>query len=322
MKLLLLIFLGTYIFANDILTNYRLNGIEDIEKQMDLELSKKEYWKKHLLDKDTKFGYIESYSNLLLCDKSESTLHFYSRDENQSFSFKKAYDALTGKMKGDKKKEGDLKTPIGIYHITKKLSKDTKLDPFYGPLAFVTSYPNIYDSYRGKNGSGIWIHGLPVEESREEYTRGCIAINNSNIECLDRNIDIEKTVLIIDKIKPRQNISKETLTSILSQLYAWRYAWIYDDIKGYLNFYSPNFIRNDGMNLSEFSKYKTRVFKKVEKKSIIFNDISILPYPNTQNIYQINFKEFYKSDTFKFTGSKTLIIELDKDENIHILTEK
>ena len=322
MKLLLFIFISLNVFASDILTSYRVNGITEIEKQMDQELAKQEYWTEYLKNRDTTFGYIESYSNILTCDKSESTLHLYSLDEKKNFSFKKTYDALTGKIKGDKIKEGDLKTPIGIYSITQKLSKDTKLDPFYGPLAFVTSYPNIYDSYRGKNGSGIWIHGLPTEESRDEFTRGCIAINNSNIECLDRNIDIDKTILIIGKTKAKQNVSKETLSLILSQLYSWRYAWIYDDIENYISFYSPEFVRNDGMVLEDFKKYKTRVFKKVEKKSIIFNDINILPYPNTSNIYQIHFKEFYKSDTFKFTGYKTLIVQLGENKKISILTEK
>lgn len=321
MKLLLLILISLNIFASDILTNYRINGIVQIEKEMDMELTKREYWDRVITEKDTTFGYIEAYSNVLACDKSTSTLHLYSLDENQSFNFRKTYGAFTGKLKGDKVKEGDLKTPIGIYQITEKLSKETELNPFYGPLAFVTSYPNIYDSYRGKNGSGIWIHGLPSQD-RDEFTRGCIAINNSSIECLDRNIDIEKTILIIDEADVKQNISKDLLSSILSQLYSWRYSWKYDDIDGYLSFYSPEFVRSDGMSLEEFKKYKTRVFKKVEKKTIIFNDINVVPYPNTSNIYQVNFKEFYKSDTFKFSGDKTLIIKIDEDNKISILTEK
>lgn len=322
MKLLLLVLLSLNVYAGDILTSYRNNGIADIEKQMDAELAKSEYWDKYLEDKDTTFGYIESYSNILTCDKSQSLLHLYSLDQNRSFKFKKTYNALTGKQKGDKIKEGDLRTPIGIYEITKKLSKDTKLDPFYGPLAFVTSYPNVYDSYRGKNGSGIWIHGLPLEESRDEFTRGCIAINNSNIECLDRNIDISKTLLIINDTEIKKSISKETLSLIMSQLFAWRHAWLYDDIKGYLGFYSTEFIRNDGMNIKDFTNYKTRIFKKVEKKTIIFNNINVLPYPNGPDVYQITFKEFYKSDTFEFNGDKTLIVKLNKNKNIQILTEK
>lgn len=322
MKLLLLLFITTSIFASDILTNYRVNGIGTIEKQMDLELTKEKYWSDYIKDKDTTFGYMESYLNVLTCNKEESTLNLYSLDDKNKFKFKKEYSAFTGKKKGDKVKEGDLKTPIGIYQIVKKLSKDTKLNSFYGPLAFVTSYPNIYDSYRGKNGSGIWIHGLPIEQERDEFTRGCIAINNLNIECLDRNIDISKTLLIINSSEVHKNISKEIITSILSQLYEWRYAWLYNDIDAYLNFYAPEFVRYDGMDIKKFTNYKTRVFKKIEKKIIIFKDMNIIKYPNSSNIFEITFKEIYKSNTFEFIGNKTLIIKVDENKKINILTEK
>lgn len=320
MKYLALLLILTNLFAEDILTSYRLNGITDIEKKMDKELAKEEYWSGIVKEKDTSFGYTESYSNILACDKSKSKLELFTLDKNRDFKSKKKYDAFTGKNQGDKVKEGDLKTPIGIYRIVQKLSKATKLDSFYGPIAFVTSYPNLYDSYRGRNGSGIWIHGLPTEKSRDDFTRGCIAINNSNIECLDRNIDISKTILIIDDTKVKQEVSKKTLASLLAQLYAWRYSWIYDDINGYLSFYSSEFVRDDGMNFKDFKSYKTRIFQKNERKSIIFNDINIFPYPNTSDIYQIDFKEFYKSDTYKFTGNKTLIVKFE-NKKMKILTE-
>ena len=197
-KIILLIGIQTSLFSNDIATQYRLNGLQDIEQQLDAELMKKSYWKKYLKNKDTKLGYIESYSNILICDKSKSTLTLYREDANKRYRAKKEYHAYTGKMKGDKHEEGDLRTPVGIYNITKKISK---VDSFYGPMAFVTSYPNLYDKYNGKDGSGIWIHGLPTEQERDEFTKGCIAIDNQGIESLDKHIDIEKTLLIINEEK-------------------------------------------------------------------------------------------------------------------------
>jgi murein L,D-transpeptidase YafK len=317
-KLFSLLVLSVSLFSSDILTQYRMNGIENIEKQLDIDLMQKEYWSQHLKDKDTSFGYIESYSNILTCDKSESTLTLYRKDLNNSYRVKKEYSAFTGKIKGDKYKEGDLKTPVGIYNITKKISK---VDSFYGPMAFVTSYPNVYDRYKGKNGSGIWIHGLPTEQERDEFTKGCIAINNSSIECLDRNIDITKTLLIINETKVTKNVSKETLSELLSQLYAWRYAWLYNNIDNYLNFYATEFRRFDGMNRDTFIKYKTRVFNKQEKKSIVFNDLTVIPYPNLPETYKITFKEIYESESFSFIGNKVLIAKL-VDKKLKIVTEK
>lgn len=321
MRYIFLVLITISLSGNNLLDSYRVNGMAKLEKQMDMQLTKKEYWSNFLKDKDTTFGYIESYKHILTCNKEKSTLSLYSL-EDKTFELTKEYSAFTGRRKGDKTKEGDLKTPIGIYTIVKKLSKDTKLNEFYGPLAFVTSYPNTYDTYMGKSGSGIWIHGLPTKEDRDDYTRGCIAINNSNIECLNKNIDITNTILIINSKEVKKDISKKVLTNILSELYKWRFTWLYSDIDAYLNFYSKKFIRNDGMNINTFQIYKTRVFKKTERKSIVFKNINIIPYPNSTNKYQVTFKEIYKSDTFEFIGDKVLIITLNDDGFMNIITEK
>lgn len=319
MRLLLLIFIFFNLSANDILTSYRLNGIENIEQEMDQELAHPEYWMSFLKDKDTKFGYSEVYNAILVCDKEKSTLSLFKKSSKKKFTFLQDYNAFTGKMKGEKKTEGDFKTPIGIYNLTTKLSN---VDSFYGPMAFVTSYPNLYDQYRGRNGHGIWIHGLPTDEKRDEFTKGCIAIDNDGIECLDKTINIDKTLLIIYKDKTQQEASKEKLSKILAQLYAWRYAWLYNDLKSYLSFYSKEFVRSDRMDFNAFKNYKKRIFAKDEKKKILFKNISVIAYPNSENIYQITFSETYKSDSFEFQGDKTLIVREDDQSNFQILTEK
>ncbi len=313
-----LFFFSSCLYSNDLLTDYRLNGIKDIEKHMDEELAKTEYWDSYLKNTDNTFGYIESYSNVLTCDKTKSTLCLYVKNEKKTYKLKKEYAAYTGKNKGDKVKEGDLSTPIGIYNITSKIAK---LDPFYGPVAFVTSYPNSYDKYKGRDGHGIWIHGLPTETKRDDFTKGCIAINNDNIECLNKNLDINQTLLIINDAEISKNISKTTLSTILAQLYAWRHAWLYNDVDTYLNFYSTDFIRFDGMSYQNFINYKHRIFQKSENKTIIFSNINVLPYPNDSDIYKISFKEYYKSNSFEFTGDKVLMIKLIEN-TIKIITEK
>ncbi len=316
--LFLLIFIQTTIFANDILTDYRLHGVVNIEQSMDKALSKRDYWYKYLQNKDTSFGYLESYNNILTCNKSDETLCVYKKNAKQIYKLSKKYNAFTGKNSGEKHKEGDLKTPIGIYKLTKKLSH---VDPFYGPFAFVTSYPNTFDKYKKSEGHGIWIHGLPLDEERDSFTKGCIAINNDNIQNLDKSIDINKTLLIIDAKNVQQNISKKKLSLILANLYAWRYAWLYNNVDDYLAFYSKDFRRFDGKNYNSFVHYKKRIFRKKEKKKIIFSDINVVPYPGTPNLFRISFKEYYKSRSFEFTGDKVLIVKFT-NKQFKILTEK
>jgi murein L,D-transpeptidase YafK len=317
----ILIFAQVLLVASDSLDNYRVNGIDNLAKIMDEELTKESYWNEYLKDKDTKFGFIEEYKSILVCDKDKSTLSLYMRNKENKYEFIKEHNAFTGKNNGDKVQEGDLKTPVGIYQIVEKLSKETNLDSFYGPLAFVTSYPNIYDRYQGKNGHGIWIHGVPTQQSRDSYTKGCIAIENDSIECLGRKINYEETLLIIDNKKIQENPPKEVLASLLSELFKWRYAWIYSDTNSYLNFYTPDFIRDDGMTYEEFKNYKIRVFQKDEKKTIVFQNINIIPYPNNPNLFKITFTEQYRSDSFKFSGNKSLMVKLE-DNKMKIFTEQ
>jgi murein L,D-transpeptidase YafK len=319
MKLFLILLFSFHLFANDLVTNYRLNGIKDIEQQLDLELAKEAYWNDYLKDVNLTFGYLESYNSLLICEKDSASLTLYRKNEKNLFTLIKNYQAYTGKERGDKVREGDLKTPIGIYELTKKIDK---VDSFYGPLAFVTSYPNTYDVYRGKDGSGIWIHGLPTEQERDEFTKGCIAINNENIKCLERNISLEETLLIINESKIKRDVALSTYSYLLSQLYAWRYDWIYNNLESYLSFYADEFIRFDGMDLERFKKYKERVFAKSEAKKIIFTNLNVIPYPGQTNTYQITFFEIYTSNSFQFSGQKTLIVRLNSANKMQIITEK
>ncbi len=86
---------------------------------------------------------------------------------------------IHGQAEGDKQKEGDLRTPEGVYFITHKI--DQKLDRMeYGPHAFALNYPNPVDRIHGKTGGGIWLHskGQPIEGIQ---TRGCLAIDQADI---------------------------------------------------------------------------------------------------------------------------------------------
>jgi len=308
------------LFANDkLLSLYQQKGTQAIEEVFDNALASKDYWENRLDKIDTRFGYLEGINYLLACDKNETSLKLYTKDANNSFMLSSDFSAFVGKVDGDKQREGDLKTPIGIYKLTQKLDN---VDPFYGPLAFVTSYPNSFDKIRGKNGSGIWVHGLPLNQKRDDYTKGCIAINNTHIKYIEEQIDFKKAFVYIDKA-PYPEVKKETLSILLSQLYSWRKAWKESDIETYLSFYNPDFKRVDGLDKERFSHYKKRIFSKNEYKQIHFSNINILPYPmqGKKDIYLINFHEEYESTSYRFSGEKELYIQLDASK-FTILAEK
>lgn len=307
----------TNIFANKLIDLYRLEGITAVELELEKQLSKKDYWQETLKNYDTKFGYLESKKYILHSNKKEKKLFLY---ENKNMKLSKLFedDVIIGEIEGDKYLEGDKKTPIGVYDLTKKRSN---LDQFYGPFALVTSYPNNFDKSQNKKGHGIWIHGMPLNGDREEYTRGCIALNNENLLDLESKIDLEDAVLITSE-EDFIEATKDELATILSSINKWKLTWKYSQINEYLSFYSNEFKRYNGMQIEEFSKYKKRVFSKDEDKIIRFSNINIYVYPNSLNkrLFKVFMNQYYKSDTLKFIGNKELIIEL-VDGKMKILFE-
>ena len=84
-KGLLILAFASLINAQDILTQYRLGDIKDVQKSLDSELSVKEYWQNIVANVDTKFGYIESAINILTCNKKSALLELSVMDKNNNF---------------------------------------------------------------------------------------------------------------------------------------------------------------------------------------------------------------------------------------------
>ncbi len=316
-KIVLILTIISNIMIADLVDIYRSQGLEAVKIELEKQLTKKEYWKKYLKDKNVDFGYYESKKYILFTQKDAKEIALYKIGKND-YDLILRDSVIVGEKEGDKQSEGDLKTPTGAYELTKKL---TSVDEFYGPLALVTNYPNTFDKTLNKNGHGIWIHGMPLNEDREEFTKGCIALDNPKLEELDESFDYTKSILLISD-ENLKKVSKEQMSLILSSIYKWREAWRKSDLEGYLNFYSENFRRHDGMDIKQFKDYKKRIFSKKEDKKIEFKNINIVPYPNSLNkqMFKVLMDEDYKTKYYTFNGRKELYIEL-KDNKIKILAE-
>ncbi len=95
--------------------------------------------------------------------------------------------------RGDKKVEGDGRTPEGRYVIDRK-NPDSRYH-----LSLGISYPNARDRAEaarlGKSpGGDIFIHGRPflirLLKGRRDWTAGCIAVSNREIEEIYRLVEI------------------------------------------------------------------------------------------------------------------------------------
>ena len=318
MKYILLTFFlmnSVYATSVDIIELYRTQGLKAVEKEIANQLQTKSYWDSNLENKEVSNGYYESIQYVVICQKDQKNMKLYDTKTKSELLHT---DVFVGEASGDKQVEGDLKTPIGAYKLQRRI---TNVDSFYGPLAITTNYPNIYDKSQGKTGHGIWIHGLPLNQERDDFTQGCIALDNEKITHLDKTIDIDNSILVISEQK-LEDTSKDDISTVLSNIFKWRDAWKEGNITSYLSFYAEDFRKSNGESFEKFAKYKTRIFNKNEKKTIEFSNINVIPYPNDKNkrLYKVIMDEAYKTKYYKFNGKKELYIEV-KNDTIKILTE-
>ncbi|EAL4945228.1 hypothetical protein DPN63_09305, partial [Campylobacter coli] len=279
--------------ASDLVKIYLNQGLDAVGVAIEKELTNKDFWLDEIGDRNISLGYYNDDVAIVLTNKTDKILRVYSYSDGKIKQDFEQKAIITGLM-GDKQVEGDLKTPVGFYELGRKFNPG---DPYYGPFAFATTYPNLLDKVQGKTGGGIWIHGYPLDGTRldEFKTRGCIALFNENLEEFAKVVQ-DKKVFAMTEEKEKVRAKKEDIAALLADLFAWKLAWTDSDINTYLNFYDEKqFKRFDKMKFEQFASMKKSIFSRKEDKKIKFSDINISPYPNVENetMYRISFYEDY-----------------------------
>lgn len=308
--------------ASDLVKIYLNQGLDAVGVAIEKELTNKDFWLDEIGDRNISLGYYDDDVAIVLTNKTDKILRVYSYSDGKIKQDFEQKAIITGLM-GDKQVEGDLKTPVGFYELGRKFNPG---DPYYGPFAFATTYPNLLDKVQGKTGGGIWIHGYPLDGTRldEFKTRGCIALFNENLEEFAKVVQ-DKKVFAMTEEKEKVRAKKEDIAALLSDLFAWKLAWTDSDINTYLNFYDEKqFKRFDKMKFEQFASMKKSIFSRKEDKKIKFSDINISPYPNVENetMYRISFYEDYYTKNYQFKGDKILYVKIDSKGKMKILAEQ
>ncbi len=106
--------------------------------------------------------------------------------------------ATIGKQGVGKLKQGDKKTPIGVYFVSGFISSD-ELPDRYGSGAFTLDYPNAWDQRQGRTGYGIWLHGT----SASTFSRpprdsdGCVIVSNDDLNEIAPYMQAKGTPVIL-----------------------------------------------------------------------------------------------------------------------------
>jgi murein L,D-transpeptidase YafK len=258
----------------------------------------------------------------LVMDKSRNELTVRSLSEPGKLH--RVIRAISGANLGDKEREGDKKTPEGIYFVERKIP-GSQLQKLHGAGAFALNFPNAVDHILKRSGSGIWLHGVDNEArlDRRFDTLGCVAIGNSDIVDLGQRLNLKGTPLVIVSEEKKDGKGHSDIGiqpadgSIGHRVQEWVKAWSSRDPEKYLSFYSKDFF-SMGKDYAAWAQYKTRLTKQYKFIDVKISDLKILQHGK----YSVAiFNQDYSSDRLQVKGYKRLYL-VGQGADAQILAEE
>jgi len=232
----------------------------------------------------------------VVVDTQKSRLYLYQND-NGTPRFIADYYISQGKLGAEKSREGDKKTPIGVYHVTSSLPRQ-KLTDFYGSGAFPINYPNDWDKRQGRNGHGIWLHGTPSDTfSRPpKASDGCVVLANQDLDTLSKSLQIGLTPVIISNSIEWLSLDdwQSERSSLLKNVEEWRQDWESRDIDSYAKHYSHKF-NADGQGYRDWVEHKRKVNAGKSWIKVSTGNISMFRNPGKEEYVVVTFVQDYRS---------------------------
>jgi len=266
-----------------------------------------------------------SYPNVIIAELSTGKLYVYKRTRDDTFLLLETMHTSIGKKGYGKEREGDNKTPIGVYRITSHLTPK-QLDNFYGNAAYPVNYPNVWDKMHERTGYGIWLHAEPIgltEKTRPLLdSNGCIVLSNNDIDTINKYVDVGYTYIVMTpEIKV---VRVEEVARLRAQLHArlqsWQRAWESLSAEPYLAFYSKDFTDLD-KNWEQWVNYKKRVNGSKSFIDVAISDVGIYRYPNEQDMVWVEYYQTYNSSNYKSRGWKRQLWKKEPDHVWRIIYE-
>ncbi len=241
-----------------------------------------------------------SVQRALVFDLNDNRMHIYEAGASGATEVGDYFVAV-GKNGIEKSREGDEKTPVGIYFVSSYIP-GASLPAIYGVGAFPITYPNAWDRRLGRTGSGIWIHGTDKDEESllPQSSRGCLTLRNADFLTMSQFVRIRRTpVIVSDAVRWTTPAELETdRVSLAAAVEAWRGDWESRDVDAYFRHYSPGF-RTDSMDSATWKAHKRRVSSSKSYIRIGVDDLGIYAYPGEPGLFLVTFEQRYVSNNFR-----------------------
>ncbi len=242
---------------------------------------------------------------VLLADASRARLYVFENVGGVPRLVRDYYMSI-GRNGIAKREEGDKKTPVGLYTITRHLPRQQLID-FYGSGAYPLDYPNEWDRMHGRTGHGIWLHGTPSNTySRPpKSSDGCVVLANPDLDDLGRYIQVGTTpILIAERTEWVDPVLWELRRQeMLTLLDLWRSDWESREVGRFFRHYAPEMLGRD------WAAAKRRNIENKEWIRLQLSNVAI--YLPSANVAVVTFLQGYNSDSFNNTTRKRLYWRLD-----------
>ena len=256
--------------------------------------------------------------HVLLVDSENSRLYVYKNADGVPQHVADFYVSV-GKNGLVKEREGDQRTPLGVYQVTSSVAREKLID-FYGPGAFPINYPNEWDKRSAKTGSGIWIHGTPsTTYSRPpRASDGCMVLTNDDFARIVQYVNPGVTpVVIASNVKWQSPADWSATRGTLAQsLSNWKQDWESLDMEKYLAHYSQRFDA-DGKGLNDWAESKRRINAGKNFVKVDINNLSVFEYPLAPDalpMVMVTFDQDYKSSNNSSKMKKRQYWQRDGDK--------
>lgn len=236
---------------------------------------------------------------VLLVDLEAARLYLYANAGGKLTLLADHY-ATMGLNGAPKSREGDKRTPVGVYRVTHYIP-GAQLPELYGPGALPINYPNIWDRRKGKTGYGIWLHGSPpgVYNRAPRESEGCVVLSNAEFEQIARQIDPNGRVpvIIADELQwvPASELERrrERFLEVLEQ---WRKDWESLDHERYLSHYSRADFSDGKRDFDAWADARRAASAGKSFIKVGLEQVSIFAYPGQPGLMHVEFLQDYHSD--------------------------
>lgn len=196
------------------------------------------------------------FRHLIAVDLPRARLYVLENRDGALHLVRSHYAAM-GRQGWGKRSTGDLRTPIGVYHITGWID-DADLPPLYGSGAFPIDYPNAWDRRQERTGYGIWLHGVPTPTGvrAPRSSEGCVTMSNADLSALRAYVEFGQTPVLLSEdlrwTKPATQRADRDLFA--ARVEAWRSAAASGDKHAYLKLYAQSFRDGNGADYNALAQ--------------------------------------------------------------------